>query len=108
MHPDLEATVAADEECRSRVRLAEEHRERDLSAARAQRDAALAKRAGAAREALDRELQAIHSEGEARFRELREKQERYLASLAEAGERKLAEAAEVYLRIVCTPEERAQ
>lgn len=105
MHPDLDAIVAADEECRSRVKLAEQRRERDLASARAARDAAIARRTGAAHDTLDSELQAIRAEGEARFDEARNKQAQYLTALAEAGERKLEEAVQIYLRIVCTPEE---
>lgn len=106
MHPELEAIVAADEECRSRVTLAEERRDRQHSAARAESDRALAKRTAAAQNALDAELAGIRAEGEARLRELQENQARYLASLAQAGERGLADAVDLYLRIVCTPEQR--
>lgn len=105
MHPDLAAIVAADEECRSRVTLAEERRERDLAAARAERDAVIARRAAAAREALESELKAIRADGDARLRELRDKQQGYLAALAAAGEKRFEEAVQIYLRIICMPEE---
>lgn len=106
MHPDLEAIVAADEECRSRVTLAEQRRDRELAAARAERDAAIAKWSAAAREALDGELQSIRSEGDARLRQLQDKQALVLSDLAKTGEQKFDEAVQLYLRIVCTPEQR--
>lgn len=106
MHADLEAIVAADEECRSRVTLAEQRRERGLGSARADRDAAIAQRTAAAREAFDSELQSIRSSGDARLRALQEQQTQYLAALHETGEKHFDEAVRLYLRIVCTPEER--
>ncbi|HLJ73455.1 MAG TPA: hypothetical protein VKU62_02635 [Thermoanaerobaculia bacterium] len=106
MHPDLEAIVAADEECRSRVTLADSRRERDVSAARAKRDASIETRRAAALEALKRELAAIRSEGDQRLVEIREQQKVYLESLAKNGEAKFAAAVDKYLSIVCRTEER--
>jgi thioesterase domain-containing protein len=101
MHPDLDAIVSSDEEARSRVALAENRRERELTAARVARDAAIEARRREADEALDGELQAIRAEGDARTAGMQRQQEQYLASLAEAGERKIDEAVALYLRIVC-------
>ena len=50
MHLDLDAIVAADEEARSRVTVAEQRHERDAAAARAARDAAITARSAAASE----------------------------------------------------------
>jgi hypothetical protein len=104
MYQDLEAIVAADEESRSRMTLAEARRDRDLSTARAKRDSELEKRRSAARAALDSELQAIRSDGDVRLHDLREQQKHYLAALAETGEQKFAEAVQLYSKIVYQPE----
>ena len=101
MHPDLEVIVSADEEARSRVSFAEERSSRVLTAARAERDAAIEVRRKAASDALDGELQAIRAEADARVAELQQRQEQYLASLAEAGERRFDDAVEAYLHLVC-------
>ena len=101
MHPDLELIVSADEEARSRVSLAEQRSEREVSAARATRDAAIDTRRKEAVDALERELQLIRAEGDARVAALQEQQQEYLRTLAAAGERKLDEAVAVYGRIVC-------
>jgi hypothetical protein len=108
MHLDLDAIVAADEEARSRVTVAEQRHERDAAAARAARDAAITARSAAASESLDSELEAIRAEGDARLERLRSEQSQYLATLAEAGERNLDEAVRQYLRIVCAPAEEAE
>ena len=100
MHSDLEAIVAADEEARSRVALAEERRERELGAARAACDAATARRRAEVQAALDAELHAIEAAGDARLTELRARQEQYLAALREAGTRRFEEAVAAWLRIV--------
>ena len=101
MHADLERIVSADEEARSRVTLAEQRRERELTAERAARDAAVDARRREAQEALERELQAIRSEGDARIAALQRQQEQYLATLTAAGQRRFDEAVALYLRIVC-------
>lgn len=101
MHIDLEAIVSADEEARSRVAMAEEARDRDLSAARAARDSDIAGRRRETQDAFDRELRAIRDEGQARVAELQKQQAAYLLTLAEAGEQRFEEAVAVYLRIVC-------
>lgn len=101
MHPDLELIVSADEEARSRVSLAEQRSEREVSAARATRDAAIDTRRKEAVDALERELQLIRAEGDARVAALQEQQQEYLRTLAAAGQRKLDEAVAVYGRIVC-------
>ena len=101
MHPDLERIVSADEEARSRVTLAEERHDRDVSAARAERDAAIDVRRKEAFDALERELRFIRDDGDRRTGELQRKQALYLTALAEAGERKFDEAVELYLRFVC-------
>lgn len=101
MHPDLERIVSADEEARARVALAEERCERELRAARATRDAAIESARKAAADALDRDLQAIHAEGDVRVAELQAQQTAFLAALAAAGERKFSEAVDLYHRIVC-------
>jgi hypothetical protein len=101
MHPDLDAIVSTDEEARSRVALAESRRERELTAARAARDASIDARRREAGQALDGELQAIRAEGDARLAAIQRQQEQYLAGLAEAGERKIDDAMTLYLRIVC-------
>jgi len=101
MHPDLELIVSADEEARARVALAEQRHERGVTAARADRDAAIDARRRDASEALERDLRAIREEGGGRVAELQRQQAQYLLTLAEAGERKFGEAVELYLRIVC-------
>lgn len=101
MHTDLERIVLADEEARSRVALAEQRRERELTAERTTRDAAVEVRRREAQEALERELQAIRSEGDVQVAALRRQQEEYLATLAAAGERRFEEAVALYRRIVC-------
>jgi DNA anti-recombination protein RmuC len=101
MHPDLESIVSADEEARSRVTLAEERSARELASARASRDAAIATRRKEAFESLEKELDVIRAEGEARLSELRQRQSQYLAGLARIGEEKFEEAVALYLRLVC-------
>lgn len=101
MHPDLEAIVAADEEARSRVAHAEERREREVAATRADGDASIAARKTAASDALESELQVIRAEGESRIEALRRQQEQYLASLAAAGELRLDDGVALFLRTVC-------
>ena len=101
MHPDLEVLVSADEEARSRVALAEQRRERELTAARGARDAALAARRQEATDALERELRTIAEAGDAREAELERQQKQYLDSLDEAGRRNFEDAVALYLRIVC-------
>lgn len=101
MHADLEKIVSADEEARSRVALAEQRRERELTAERAARDAAIDGRRRDAQEALERELQAIRSEGDALIATLQRQQEQYLLTLTAAGERRFDEAVALYRRIVC-------
>lgn len=101
MHPDLELIVSADEEARARVALAEQRHEREVTAARATRDAAIDARRTEAAGALERELQLIRADGDARVAALQKQQQEYLQTLAEAGERKFDEAVALYLRIVC-------
>lgn len=101
MHSDLELIVSADEEARARVALEEQRRERELTDARSERDAAIAARRKEATDALERELQVIRGDGDARVAELQRQQEQFGAALAEAGERKFDEAVALYLRIVC-------
>lgn len=101
MHPDLELIVSADEEARARVALAEQRSGQEVAAARASRDAAIDARRAQALDALERELQRIRAEGDARVAALQEQQQEYLRSLSVAGDRKLDEAVAVYLRIVC-------
>jgi len=101
VHADLERIVSADEEARSRVALAEQRRERELTAERAARDAAVETRRREAQEALERELQAIRSEGDVQVAALRRQQEEYLAALTIVGERRFEEAVALYRRIVC-------
>lgn len=106
MHPDLEAVAAADEECRSRLTLAEARREREVATARGQRDSSIEKRRTAALEALERELAAIRSDGDAKLAEIRDQQRLYLENLAKTGDEKLAIAVKTYLSIVCGSEGR--
>jgi hypothetical protein len=101
VHADLERIVSADEEARSRVALAEQRQERELTAERAARDAAIEARRRDVQDALDRELQAIRSEGDAHVAELRRQHQQYLATLTAAGERRFDEAVALYRRIVC-------
>lgn len=101
MHPDLELIVSADEEARARVALAEQRHERDVTAARTECDAAIAARRKEATDSLERELQVIRGDGDARVAELQRQQEQFRAALFEAGERKFDEAVALYLRIVC-------
>jgi vacuolar-type H+-ATPase subunit H len=101
VHADLERIVSADEEARSRVALAEQRRERELTTGRTGRDASIEARRREAHEALDRELQAIRSEGDARVDELRRQQEQYLTTLTASGERRFDEAVALYRRVVC-------
>lgn len=101
MHPDLEAIVAADEEARSRVAHAEERRDREVSAARAECDASIAARKKAASDALENELEVIRAEGESRIEALRKQQDQYLASLAAAGELRFDDGVALFLRTVC-------
>jgi|SRR5581483_11728922 len=100
MHSDLELIVSADEEGRARVAEAEQRRQRDLTAARAERDKAIEARRKEAIDALERELQAIRAGGDARVAELQRQQEQYRAALAEAGRRKFDEAVKLYLKLV--------
>ena len=100
MHPDLEAIVSADEEARSRVALEEARRERELSSARAARDAAIETRRAETINTLERELQAIRAQGDGRVAELQARQNEFLAALTAAGERKFDDAVAVFLRIV--------
>lgn len=93
--------MSADEEGRSRVALAEQRRERELTAERAARDAAVDARRREAQEALERELQAIRSEGDGQVAALQRQQEEYRATLTAAGERRFDEAVALYRRIVC-------
>ena len=101
MHPDLELIVSADEEARARVALEEQRHDRQVTAARATHDAAIDARRKEAAGALERELQLIRADGDARVAALQEQQQEYLRTLEEAGERKLGEAVRLYLRIVC-------
>lgn len=101
MHSDLELIVSADEEARARVALAEQRHERETTAARTTRDTAIDTRRKDAADALERELELIRADGEARVAALQEQQTEYLRTLAEAGERKFDEAVKLYLRIVC-------
>lgn len=101
MHPDLELIVSPDEESRARVALEEQRHEREVTAARGERDAAIDSRRKEASDALERELQVIRDDGERRVAELQRQQQDYLASLAAAGERTFDDAVAVYLRIVC-------
>lgn len=101
MHADLERIVSADEEARSRVALAEQRRERELTAERAARDAAVDARRREAQEALEQDLQAIRSEGDGQVAALQRQQEEYRATLTAAGERRFDEAVALYRRIVC-------
>ncbi len=101
MHPDLELIVSADEEARARVALAEQRYEREVTAARTERDLAIAARRKAVSDALEQDLRVIREGGDARVAELQRQQEQFRAALAEAGERKLDEAVALYLRIVC-------
>lgn len=101
MHSDLELIVSADEEARARVALEEQRREREVTAARTKRDDAIAARRTEATAALERELQVIREDGDARVAELQRQQEQFRAALDEAGERKFDEAVALYLRIVC-------
>ena len=101
MHADLERIVSADEEARSRVALAEQRRERELTTERTARDASIEARRREAHEALERQLQAIRSEGDARVAALRRQQEQYQAMLSAAGDRRFDEAVALYRRLVC-------
>ena len=101
MHPDLEVIVSADDEARARVAFAEERRERELKAARSDRDGALDARKAEASDALDRERAAIRGEGDAKIAELQRRQHEYLTALSSAGERNFEAAVSLYLRIVC-------
>jgi len=100
MHPDLELILSADEEARARVALAEQRHERELSAARATRDAAIATARKEAFDSLERELQAIRAEGDDLVAKLRRQHAQYLATLTEIGERKFGDAVALYQRIV--------
>ena len=106
MHPELEAVIAADEECRSRLTHAESRRERELAAARSRRDATIDKRRTAALESLQAEIAAIRAEGDARLAEMRNQQTTYLASLSKTGEEKFEDAVRAWLAIVCGSEKR--
>ena len=100
MTPDLQTVVAADEEARARVEMAETRRERDVASARAARDAAILSRRNAAQEELDRELRAIRDDGERRLGEMKAQQAAFLAALAAAGDAKFDDAVAAYARIV--------
>ena len=101
MHPDLELIVSADEEARARLSEAEQRHEREVSAARGERNASIGARRKAASDALDRELQTIRADADARIASLRQQQEQYRAALAAAGEQKFDDAVALYQRIVC-------
>jgi hypothetical protein len=101
VYSDLEDIVSADEEARARVALAERHRDREIAQARAAHDAAVAAREKAAAEELERQLNQIRDQSEARVAELAAQQKKYLQGLADAGAKNLEEAVALYTRIVC-------
>lgn len=101
MHSDLELIVSADEEARARVTLAEQRYQREVTAARTERDDAIAARRKDATDALERELQVIRGDGDARVTELQRQQEQFRGALAAAGDSKFDAAVALYLRIVC-------
>lgn len=103
MHADLEAIVAADEESRARVALAEQRRDHDLAASRAGHQSARAALLAAAERALDEEIAVIRREGDARVADERRRSAAVLQLLAEAGERNFDEAVRKYVEIVITP-----
>lgn len=100
MHPDLELIVLADEEARARVALEEQRCEREVTAARTERDAAIGARRKEASDALEREIQVLRDDGDRRVAALQRQQDEYLASLAAAGRQKFDEAVAAYQRIV--------
>jgi DNA anti-recombination protein RmuC len=106
MHPDLDAVVAADEECRSRLALVQSRRDRDLTAARSQRETTIEQKRAAALETLERELASIRVEGDARLTKIREQQQQYLDALSKIGDEKFDTAVQTYLAIVCGAENR--
>lgn len=100
MEPGLEQLVAADEEARARLSFAEKLAERAVASARAERKAADEDRKAAALKALEDELLAIREEGEGETGAARQAHERYLQTLRSEGERQLEKAAGLYASIV--------
>lgn len=100
MIPELEAIVAADEESRARLSFAEQRRERDVAAARAQHERSAGDLQRESCDALETEIAAIREESDREIAKLRRSHDRYLAALAETGERQLERAAELYAQIV--------
>jgi hypothetical protein len=72
-----------------------------VTAARTSRDTAIDARKKEAAGTLERELQLIRADGDARVAALEEQQKEYLRMLTGAGEGKFDEAVAVYQRIVC-------
>lgn len=97
---ELEAVIAADEESRARLAFAEQKRDGEIAAARAEHDRAADERRRTSCDELDTELAAIREETDGELAKLRQSQERYLTALAAAGERQLERAAELYAQIV--------
>ncbi len=96
----LDEILAADEECRSRISFAEKLKVREIDAARASHDQAVASQAAAAEAALEQEIRGITAAAERLVIEQRNVHDEYLRRLDEAGERKLEDAARLYTQII--------
>jgi hypothetical protein len=96
----LERIVLADEECVSRLDFASKRAAREIEEARAAREASIAAARKEFFDALDREIESIQAEGEARLREKRAELDRYLSRLSAAAGERSDRAAETYARIV--------
>jgi hypothetical protein len=84
----LERIVLADEECVSRLDFAAKRAAREIEEAREAREASIAAIRKELFDAIDREIESIQAEGEARLREKRAELDRHLSRVsASAGER---------------------
>ncbi|HSP16576.1 MAG TPA: hypothetical protein VLV78_17660 [Thermoanaerobaculia bacterium] len=100
MLEQLDRIVLADEECVSRLDFASKRANRETEDARAAHEQAVDAAKKGFVDSLDREIQAILAEGEARVREKRAASEAYVSRLAASAEARLETAAEQYARIV--------
>ena len=98
--------VSADEEARSRVAFTEKRCAAELDAARREADALIALRRRMCADELQREIDAIRSEGDNAVEAIRARDDAFLSRAAANGEARLDEAAQLYARIlVAGPEE---
>lgn len=100
MPDELAQILAVDEECRSRVAFEQKRIERELAEIEQERQNVLREQERAAAEALAEELAKIRAEGDARIAERHGAAGEYLKRLAERGEERLEAAAQLYAGII--------